>query len=271
MISTFARLTLAMAASAAVGCASGAGVRLPAEPGVPFPEFVAFHERATATCASVKSLSLAMRLSGRSADRRLRGTVHAGLLRPGAVRLEALAPFGGPVFVFTARPGDSTLWLTREDLALAGADPAAVVEAMTGIALSPDDLLAILSGCVTPAARPVSGRLHGDRWRSIELDDGASLYFRREGDDWPLVAGVRGTLRVDYDGRLGAVPRRVRIRASGPGTLVADLTLTVTEAETNAALGADVFVNAVPASATPITLDELRRRGPLGERPEPAP
>lgn len=259
------RLALVIAAAAAVGCASG-GVRLPAGPGASFPDFAAFHGEAMATCASVNSLSLAMSLSGRTGGQRIRGTVHAGLSSPGAIRLEALAPFGGPVFVFVARPGVSTLLWTREDRVLTGADPAEVVEAITGVRLSPDDLLAILSGCVTRTDRPVAGHAHGERWRTVDLDDGTSLYFRREGAAWPLVAAVRDTLRVDYTGRLGSGPRTIRLRTGGAGTVVADLKLSVTEVDANADLGAEVFAVAVPESAVPMTLDELRRRGPLGEQ-----
>jgi hypothetical protein len=45
-----------------------------------------------------------------------------------------------------------------------------------------------------------------------------------------------------------------------------DLTLVLSQVDVNVALGDDVFRVEVPKGAVPITLDELRRTGPLADR-----
>jgi hypothetical protein len=69
---------------------------------------------------------------------------------------------------------------------------------------------------------------------------------------------------VDYEERLtGSFPRRVRLRTTPATGAATDLRLSVTDLETNVPLDAKVFAVDVPASAMPITLDELRQNGPL--------
>ena len=52
-----------------------------------------------------------------------------------------------------------------------------------------------------------------------------------------------------------------RRRRRAPAT---DLTLRLSQVDINVPLDADVFQVDVPTDATPLTLDELRRAGPLG-------
>jgi hypothetical protein len=47
---------------------------------------------------------------------------------------------------------------------------------------------------------------------------------------------------------------------------VADITLRVSQLEINAAIDDGAFEVDVPPDAMPLTLEELRRSGPLGER-----
>ena len=63
----------------------------------------------------------------------------------------------------------------------------------------------------------------------------------------------------------------MRLTATGPNANGTDLTLRLSQLEINMPLDAAVFEVEVPADATPLTLDELRRAGPLGGPGEPDP
>ena len=62
----------------------------------------------------------------------------------------------------------------------------------------------------------------------------------------------------------GVQPGRIRIRrAAAAGRAALDVGVSIGQVETNVTLGDRAFTVDVPADATPITLDELRRSGPL--------
>ena len=127
---------LVMAATGLFACAAPR-LRLPEGSGRPLADISPVLAEATAACSAVRSLTAEIALSGRAGAQRIRGRVIAGLDRGGNLRLEAPAPFGAPVFVLVARDGAATLLLPRERRVLEGEPPAAVVEALTGLALDP--------------------------------------------------------------------------------------------------------------------------------------
>ena len=57
----------------------------------------------------------------------------------------------------------------------------------------------------------------------------------------------------------------MRLQAEDPA-LTVDLTAALSQVETNVDLPENAFTLAVPNDSEAITLDELRRNGPLGER-----
>jgi outer membrane lipoprotein-sorting protein len=67
------------------------------------------------------------------------------------------------------------------------------------------------------------------------------------------------TLYADFTSGL---PATVHLRA---GT-VADLTLRVSQLEINTTIDSKAFEIQVPGDALPLSVEELRRAGPLGER-----
>src|SRR5688572_12887089 len=69
---------------------------LPADPGSTLPDFERIHREATAGCASVRTLTAELALSGRAGSQRVRGTAIVGFERPRSIRLEGVAPFGPP-------------------------------------------------------------------------------------------------------------------------------------------------------------------------------
>src|SRR6476646_11200910 len=108
----------------------------------------------SAACAGVRTLTAEIALSGRAGRQKLRGRVIAGFARPASMRLEGVAPFGPPGFILVSRGGDATLLLPREERVVTGASPEDVLGALTGVALAPADLHAVLTGCVLPDPTP---------------------------------------------------------------------------------------------------------------------
>ncbi|HVC21225.1 MAG TPA: hypothetical protein VNE16_14185 [Vicinamibacterales bacterium] len=258
------RLWLLPVLAWAAGCAP-ALMSLPAGPGAPVPGFADILQQATAACGSVRTFSAEIAVAGRLGSRRVRGRLLAGLDAPDGLRLEGLAPFGGPVFVLVARAGRATLLLPRDGRVLRGAEPGAVLEALTGLTLSPADLLAIVSGCGVARRTPVSARAYGRDWLRVDLAAGARLYLRREDGAWRLVAAVEPRaghdgLRIEY-GAMQQGPKTLRL-IDGDGRL--DLRLTLSQVDLNVPLNPRAFRVRVPDDAAPITLDELRRLGLLG-------
>ena len=180
------------------------------------------------------------------------------------MRLEGVAPFGPPVFILAAREASAVLLLPRDARVLRGARAEDVLGALTGATFRPADLLAILDGCVVPAPTPTAGRLHVNGWASIDLV-GGRLYLQRRDDTWQLRAARRDGWQIEYVPGAGPVPQSVRLQADEPAAMV-DLTAALSQVETNVDLDEGAFDIVVPDTAVPMTLDELRRNGPLGQR-----
>jgi hypothetical protein len=246
---------------ALAGCAAR-GLELPVDPGAPFPDFADTHRQVTMTCAGVRTMTAELALAGRAGGRSLRGRAIAGFERPGSMRLEGVAPFGPPAFVLAARAGAATLVLPRDNRVLRDAPAEDVLGALTGVALAPADLQAILTGCVVASPGATGGRLHRNGWASIDLTGGATLFLEREDGAWEPRAARRPGWQIEYPSWQGGFPQTVRLRSQDPA-LDVDLTATVSQRETNVPLEASAFAVTVPATALDLTLDELRDAGPF--------
>jgi hypothetical protein len=254
---------------AASACAP-AHLILPTGSGAPFRDYRAAFDQASAPCRGVHSLTAELALSGRAGSQKLRGRILAGLERPGSLRLEGVAPFGAPAFIVVAHPDEgSTLLLPRDGRVLSGVPPAAMLDALVGIDFAPDDLLAILAGCVASDPQPAGGRAFNNGWASIDLAKGATAYLRRGPAGWRVSAGTTGDLTVQYSDFLNGIPRQVRLRSAPPGAagVATDLTVRLAQLELNSPIDRAAFSLIVPADAVPLTIEELRQIGPLG-RPQ---
>jgi hypothetical protein len=216
----------------------------------------------SAACTGVRTLTAEIGLSGRAGDQRLRGRVVAGFERPASMRLEAVGPFARRLFTLAARDGAATLLLESESRVLRNAPPEAILGALTGVSLAPGDLQAILTGCVVPSPRPTGGRLHGNGWASIDLDSGATLYLVQQAGQWQLRAARREGWQLEYPQWQGRFPQTVRMQSASPDVPV-DVTTEISQLETNVDVDAAAFRIDVPPDARPLTLEELRRAGPL--------
>jgi hypothetical protein len=66
-------------------------------------------------------------------------------------------------------------------------------------------------------------------------------------------------VRVEYRDFQNGLPRAIHLKGDAPQTSAFDLTLALSQVETNVPLEAAVFRLEIPPSAVPITVDELRR------------
>jgi len=246
-----------------IGCAAKTPT-LPSGPGAPFPGYASAYAQATDGCAGVETLSATMSLSGRAGSQKLRGRIDAGLDAPDRIVLDAVAPFGKPFFLLAGAGGEATLVLPRDQRYLRGETPQAIVEAITGVALGPAELRMVLAGCGMPGGEPAAAQSFDGGWAAVDTGT-ATTWLRQIGGRWRVAAATRGALAVHYADITAARPASVRIRVANAGRASADLTLRLSDVDVNVPLDPRVFTLEVPAGATPITLEELRRAGPMGE------
>jgi outer membrane lipoprotein-sorting protein len=257
------RLLLAVSLAAAAGCAPKAPL-LPTGAGTPFPDVVPAYEQATSSCRGVKTITASMAVSGKAGATKLRGRIDAGVAAPARARLEGIAPFGKPVFVLVADGDRGTLVLPREDRVLRDAPPDEIVEALAGVRIGPEALRMVISGCGLGVGAPKDGRTFANGWAAVSLVDGSTVYLRRHAGAWEVVAATNGPVTVMYADYASGRPSTIRLRAESQGRASADLTLRVSDVEINTPLDPKVFQVDLPAHPVPLTLDELRRSGPLG-------
>jgi hypothetical protein len=259
-------LAIALPLALAVTCAACTPKKpsLPSGPGTPSQGFEAPFAQAIADCGRVNTLTAALGLSGKAGRTKLRGRIDAGFAAPADLRLEGVAPFGKPVFVLVSRGDRATLVLPRDERVLRGASPAAIVEALAGVPLGPAELRAVVSGCGLVMGKPSAARSYDGGW--LALDAGETTGFLKQVDgQWRVAGSTRGTLTVSYADFAGGRASTVRITtAPSPGGAAADLTLRISQLEINVPLDGAAFDYQVPEGWAPLTLDELRRAGPLG-------
>lgn len=247
----------------AVACAPKAPIALPTGAGTPYPAFTSAFDEATAACSGVKTIRASMGMSGRAGTTKLRGRIDAGFAAPDRARLEGLHPvFGRPVFVLVAEGGKGTLVLTRDDRVLRDAAPDQIVEALAGVPLGADALRTAISGCGFGGA-PGEGHEFSNGWIAAPAGEGM-IYLRRVAARWEVVAATRGPVTLAYSGYAAGRPSTIRLRAEANGRTTADLTLQLSDVDINTTLDQRTFQIELPDRPIPLTLEELRRAGPLG-------
>jgi hypothetical protein len=252
-------LVLCGTAISIVACAAGLPKR-PEGPGAPNPAALTAFESATRHCAGLKTLSTEIRLSGRAGGERLRGTLHAGLAAPGALRFEAVAPFGPPVFVLAGRENRATMLFPRDRRVLEDVPLADVLDRLTALALDADAIRRVLTGCLADTA-PTAGRAWGGGWMAVTLGSEITAYLRAANGQTVVAAADYGPWLVDYADHGSGFARTVRIRSREPGRV--DATARLEQLEVNVAIDDGAFVVEVPPEAERITLNDLRAIAPL--------
>jgi hypothetical protein len=233
---------------------------LPTGAGEPAAEYSTPLAAALLRCHDVRTLSAELSLSGHAGDQKLRGRVLAGLVA-GALRLEAPAPGGAPVFILVADGPRGRLLLGRDRRVLNDAPPADILDALVGIAMGPDDLRALLSGCLQASVESTGARAYGAQWLAVDLAAGGTMYLHRGVDGaWRIVAGMLPRLLVQYGELVDGVPSQIRLTSpAASGRPALDLTLGLSQAEVNTELPRDQLVALIiPPGTAPLTLQELR-------------
>jgi hypothetical protein len=257
------RLVALVLAGALVACGRPSRVVLPQGLGRPATDAPAWLAEATARCGAVGSLTVEMMLSGRVEGRRARARVLAGTEATGRVRLEALAPFGAPLFVLAADGTGATLLLPREARVVRGASVEELLEALAGIRLGGADLHAALTGCGVARRDSASARAYGEDWRAIDLARGGTLWLARSGSATRVAAAALPGLAIEY-GAATAGTRTVRLVAGVPGNEPrVDVSLALSQVEENVDLGPEAFGLVLPPDTTPMSIEELRQQGLL--------
>jgi hypothetical protein len=241
-------------------------MKLPSGPGAPATDIAEAWTQATATCRGIRTLTAEVAASGKVSGQRFRARLSVGVAAPASARIEAVAPFGAPIFILAADNDDTTLLLPRDERVLEHGRSADVLDAAAGVPLSAADLRLVLTGCAADPPQ-LQGRALGADWRVIQEAGSDALYLHRAAaaQPWQLVVAIRPTGRIEYRDHQNGLPRTIRlISVSGarPASESFDLTLILSQVETNVTLGPNVFRVEVPRGAQPITIDELRHARP---------
>ena len=137
--------------------------KLPTGPGTLAPDIAAVLLQALTSCQRVQSLTAEIAVSGSVGGQRIRARLIGGFT-PTSMRLEAVAPFGAPLFTLVGTGNDGTLLLPRDRRVVEHGQPAEVMAAVAGVPLGANDMLRTLTGCAMPD-RLDSPLAIGDNWR----------------------------------------------------------------------------------------------------------
>ena len=254
----------------AIGSASCAPklTKLPTGPGTLAPDIAAVHLQALSSCMGVQSLTAEIAVSGSVNGQRIRARLIGGFTNT-SVRLEAVAPFGAPLFTFVATGRDGTLFLPRDQRVVEHGQPAELMAAVAGVPLGANDMLRTLTGCGIPD-RLDSPLAIGDSWRTAAGPGGSKIYLHRDKPSapWRLVTvlqpgdALRWSWRADYNDFHDGLPHVVRLVS--PDQHRFNLELKLSQLERDVQLKLEVFRADVPPNTDRISVEELKRSGLLG-------
>jgi hypothetical protein len=232
----------------ALACA-GHRFAVPAGPGVPAPDGAAAWAEASRACRDARSYSASLRVSNGTRMPAL--SLLAIVTAEGRIRLEASS-----LFWLAGTATRAQLLLTDGNKLVAGrADE--IVDAIVGIKLGPERLLALLTGCVSRSPALVGAERFG-KLIAVTTGDGRVFVEPRDGR-WQVVAGEVDGLLVDYR-FLGYWPAEWRATTEHL-TPEATLKVSVDDSTVNdpsIAQHPEAFTLKIPVNAVPMTLDELR-------------
>ncbi len=239
----------------AAGC--GSAFVPPGGPGEPAPDAAPAWTEAIASCRGARTYSAMLHLGAAGAH------VQTTVTDQGQVFLGAIVG-GRPRFTLAGTRDAATLVL-HDDRRVVRAPAGAIVEALIGTAIAPEEWLAFVTGCVTrsheiEAAARVGGLIR------ISTREG-QVYLRRQGGVWRVRGGEVLGLIVDYDWRDSAFPTVLGARSAPGGAVDTRLRFEAGQFVVNGGVPAVLFAPPPGAdAAVPMTLDELREVGPLGRR-----
>jgi hypothetical protein len=263
-MSTFRRLIAAAAVAATAGCASRAFVR-PAGPGVPAPDAAAAWEDVSRTCRGLSGIQAALGLTGRIGDQRIPGlagaTLYAAVSSTGAIGLEARVS-SQLAFRMGGTAERSTLFLPADNRVVI-APASDIVDALVGVRVTPERLLALLGGCMTRSDVVTRAARH-EALLEVSTAD-ATVFLEQRAGSWVVRAAAADGLTMQYRRSDDRIRDIVLESAPGSGSDVS-LVLRIKEIDRAPSLVPAMFAVAVPDDARAITVEELRASGIDGER-----
>ena len=232
----------------------------PAGPGAPAPEAAAAWAEATAGCRTAQAYVAALRVSGRFGSERLWPvSIEAAVTADRSIYLGANAG-GQSVFVLAGTANRATLWLRRDERVVAAA-PADIMDAIVGVSIPPDQLLAVLTGCVARSFDMTRAARHG-RLLSVDTSD-ARLHLEQRDGQWRVKFAETDAFVVEFGAHDGALPKEIWMWSVRGRVPAASLRFVVTDPEVNGQIDPAVFqLPRGAAAASPLTLEELRAAGP---------
>ena len=235
----------------------------PTGPGEPFPEAATAWSEATHACRQASTYAATIRVHGHVGQESLGATIIGLVTAADQISLSAPVMFGSPAFVLGGTLDTATLWLPRNKrVVTARADD--IVEALTGLRLSPNALLAMLSGCVATADTVTASALYGPL--GAITTDGGRAFLERQDGRWRITRGITNGLIIEYSDLRGDWPRAVRVSSETARTPVVSLSMTMEQIDVNLPHSAKDFVVKPSPDAEPMSLEDLRAAGPLREK-----
>lgn len=248
--------------AAAVACAPAPRIAFPTGVVTPNADAAAIWQTTTAACRAATNYSAEIVIDGRVGTEKLRRvTLQGAMTRDGRIRLIAVAPIGGPIFILAGRADRATLTLPRDHRVLT-APVADIVNALIGLTFAPADWVDVLSACVA-SGQASGGQLGAD---TVIAVGNARALLRKVGADWRVLAGERSDAVIEYRKYLGTWPSLASINSGASAAVSLSINLEIGQIFVNNELSDKTFMLDVPADFTPMTLAELRAIGPLGER-----
>jgi hypothetical protein len=160
---------------------------------------------------------------------------------------------------------EATLWLRREQRA-AKAPAGDIIEAILGLPMPPDRLLALLTGCATRSLEVISATSHGGIV-AVQTAD-ARVFIQKQGTVWRTLGAEAEGFRVQFSWKTTALPEKVWIRSTPGREPFASLDVSVVDPTISDPIDASVFKPpSGAASAEPMTLEELRSAGSWRKKP----
>ena len=235
----------------------------PAGPGVVTDASEAW-KAATASCKSAEQYSAALKISGRAGSQRIWRLAIDTAVTPTQIYMGATFS-GQPVFVLAGTAKDATLWLRREQRVVK-APAGDIIEAILGLAMPPDRLLALLTGCATRNLEITSATSH-NALVAVQTAD-ARVFIERQGTAWRTRGAEAEGFRVEFLWKTSALPEKVWIRSTPGREPAASLDVSVADPSISDAIPATVFnAPSGATSAQPMTLEELRSAGSWRKKP----
>jgi hypothetical protein len=258
---TASRAVLIALALAAGACAPRAFVR-PSGPALPAPDAATIWLDASAACRGLAGVQAALGLTGRVRDQRIPGlagaTLYVAVSSVGDIGLEARVS-AQLVFKLGGNAARATLYLPADNRVVV-APAADIVDALVGVRLGPERLLATLGGCVSRASTVDRAARYGQVLEVTTPD--ATVFLEQRAGVWTPRAGFADDLTIDYR-RRGEAIREVALQSAPGRQAGVAISLQVKQLDLAPALAPELFAVIVPEDARPMSLEELRSSGLL--------